>query len=291
MKSKSEKKIAFFGSSHFSSIILERLSKEFDIEFVVIKNIKSDVSKLSSRLSIKTILFENIDTDKLKDIDFCIVASFGAIIKNELLESNRFLNVHPSLLPQLRGATPIQSAIMLGLEKTGVSIIQMNERMDEGDLLSQITVEIDDRVNYLELEERLANDSIDPLIYSINNFESIIPVKQKSTDSSYCYVNDFSRDKIKIDWNSSAIDIDRLIRAAYPAWCYYVDHIVNIKSVSLTDIETNNSGDIDILSKDLLVSCKDFYIKVEEIQKEGGRYITGREFRNGLSNSSISKFN
>ena len=291
MKSKSDKKIAFFGSSHFSSIILEKLLKEFDIQFVVIKSIKSDVSKLSSQLSIRTILFEDLNSDKLKNIDFCIVASFGSIIKNNLLNSCKFLNVHPSLLPKLRGATPIQSAIIRGLKKTGVSIIEMNEKMDEGDILFQVTLEIKGRINYLELEDKIANASIDPLIYSINNFTSIIPVKQKSLDSTYCYVNDFSRDKIKINWNSSSTHIDRLIRAAYPAWCYWGENIVNIKSVSLTDIKSKKTGYIDTLSKDLLISCRDFYIKVDEIQKEGGRYISGKEFKNGLSNSSITKFN
>jgi methionyl-tRNA formyltransferase len=290
MKSKSEKKIAFFGSSHFSSIILESLSEEFNIQFVVIKNIKSDISTVSNKLSLRTILFDTLDPENIKEVDFCIVASFGAIIGRNFLNSNKFLNVHPSLLPKFRGATPIQSAIISGSKKTGVSIIKMNEKMDEGDILSQISIDMGDNINYLELEEKLANSSIKPLTYSINNFESIIPVKQDSSKATYCYISDFAREKIKINWNSNSDYIDRLVRSAYPAWCYFGESIVNIKSVSLTNRKSDKVGYIDSLNKDLLISSKDFFVKIEEIQKEGGRYITGREFKNGLSNSAILKF-
>jgi methionyl-tRNA formyltransferase len=290
MKSKIHKNVVFFGSSEFSIIILEGIYRELNIEFIVVKNFESEINKIAKKLNIKTVLFSEITLDLFEKIDFAVVASFGALIKEDFLNTCDFINVHPSYLPQLRGATPIQSTILQGLDKTGISIIKMNKGMDEGDILFQKKISIKDNLNYKELETKLAIDSIEPLIYCISNFSDITPIIQDSTLSSYCYVSDFSRDKIKISWNRNADYIERLIRAAYPAWCTFNGMNININKATVVNIKSEKPSYIFRESKDLLVGCKDFYLNIESIQKEGGKYITGREFKNGISNINIFKF-
>ncbi len=287
---KSKYKVLFFGSSLFSSIIEEGLNDYVDILYSVIKSEKVLLYKESKKLKIPTILYENVDK-VISESDFCVVASFGNIIPKNLLDKSIFLNIHPSLLPLYRGATPIQSVILNGDKYTGVSIIKMNENMDEGDVYLQKKIELKGNETYNYLEKTLAQKSVSMIFDVISNYESIIPIKQDSSKSTYCNKKNFLRENVKINWDENSLNIIRLIKAASPAWCYFNNKIINIKDAELTDIKSQKSGEIFLQSKDLLIAGADFYIKINDIQKEGGVYMNGREFKNGISNRQILHFN
>ncbi len=204
-------RIIFLGSSDFSLSILDMIYKSFDLKSVVLKSSGSKSSQpvlpesnpvllYAKKNHIKTILFEDLNDSELSNCDYIVVASFGKIIPKSIVSRYKFLNVHASLLPDLRGATPIQSAIYRGYKSTGVSIILMNDKMDEGDLLLQDKINIDDKDNYKTLESKLSLLGSDLLEKTISSFNNIVPRKQDSQEATYCYIDDFKREKGTIDW-------------------------------------------------------------------------------------------
>ncbi|MHB8443463.1 MAG: methionyl-tRNA formyltransferase [Patescibacteria group bacterium] len=275
--------IIFLGSSDFSLPILDMLYKHFDLKCVVLKSREPTAVFLYARKNnIKTVLFDELSDLNFSCCDFVVVASFGKIIPESMVLQYKFINVHASLLPDLRGATPIQTALYKGYKVTGVSIILMDAKLDEGDILSQDKVNIDDDDNYKTLENKLSLLGSDLLKKTITNFNNITPVKQDSSKATYCYIGDFKREKAMINWNNTSLDIKNKVRAFYPAWTYLNGSMCNIKEVTLTDIKANKSGHILEDTKDLLIGCLDYYIKIDLIQKEGKQYVTGRDFKNGM---------
>ncbi|MHB8362188.1 MAG: methionyl-tRNA formyltransferase [Patescibacteria group bacterium] len=280
--------IIFLGSSDFSLPILDMLYKNFDLKCVVLKSREPTAVLLYARENnIKTILFDDLNDSELSNCDYIVVASFGKIIPKSMVLKYKFINVHASLLPDLRGATPIQTALYKGCKVTGVSIILMNDKLDEGDILSQDKINIDDGDNYKTLESKLSLLGANLLEKTLNDFKNITQEKQVHSKATYCYIDDFKREKGQIDWNLESIDVINKIRAFYPAWTYLSGVLCNIKEATLTDIESEEPGHILDDTKDLLVGCSDYYIKIDLIQKEGKQYITGKDFRNGMKTKRL----
>ncbi len=275
--------IMFLGSSDFSLPILDMLYKNFDLKSVVLKtNEPTPVFLYAKENNIKTILFDDLSDLDLSNCDYIVVASFGRIIPKSMVLKYKFINVHASLLPDLRGATPIQTALYKGYKVTGVSIILMNDKLDEGDILSQDKINIDDGDNYKTLESKLSLLGTNLLQKTLSNFNHIVLEKQDSLKATYCYIDDFKREKGKIDWNETSLNVRNQVKAFYPAWTYLNGILCNIKEVNLTNIESEGPGHILNNTKDLLVGCSDYYIKIDLMQKEGKQYVTGKDFRNGI---------
>jgi methionyl-tRNA formyltransferase len=119
-------KIVFFGSTNFSSLILPYLNKNFEVELTINENIFNTENILESKAEI------------------AILAAFGKILPQEILNHFKYgiLNIHPSLLPKYRGASPVQNAILNGEKETGVTVIKLDEEMDHGPILAQEKIEI-----------------------------------------------------------------------------------------------------------------------------------------------------
>ncbi|MFC1802174.1 methionyl-tRNA formyltransferase [Patescibacteria group bacterium] len=166
--------IAFFGTPKFSVQVLDELQKSGIIPKVIItapdkpKGRKLIVTPPPTKVwaeknNIEIIQPQKLDSDfyqKLKDTDcdLFIIAAYGKIIPNNILDIPKYktLNIHPSLLPKYRGATPIQSAILSGDNETGMTIIQLDEEMDHGPILAQEIIDISDIPHISELSEKLA---------------------------------------------------------------------------------------------------------------------------------------
>jgi len=189
----------FFGSSQFSRYVLEEL----------------ELAGFSPLLSI-TSARDALPTEELRKTgaDVFVVASFGKILPKELIELPRYktLNVHPSLLPQLRGPAPIQDTI-LGKGVPGVTIIRMDEKMDHGFVITQEEEGIDDQDDFITLSERLEKRGADLLIKMIPDFITgkIKPKRQNDTQASYCKL--IKKEDGKIDFKKDALKVLRQIRA------------------------------------------------------------------------------
>ncbi len=162
---------------------------------------------------------EAIATIKALEPDLIIVIAYGLILPKQVLEIPKFgcINVHASILPRWRGASPIQHAILYGDEKTGVSIMQMDVGMDTGDYYEIATLAIDKNDNAKTLHDKLANLSIKPLMETVQKIaqhEKIIATKQDNTLATYA--PKITKDDAAINWQQAAINIEYQIRAFNP---------------------------------------------------------------------------
>lgn len=148
--------------------------------------------------------------------DLIVVAAYGQIIPSSIIYLPLYnsINVHFSLLPKYRGASPVQWVLLNGENKTGITIFELNEKMDEGDILSQEEVDILPQEKANELEARLAQKGAELLVKTISQIDKIKPRKQDHSKATYAPM--LKKEDGKIDWAKSALFIDRQVRAFNP---------------------------------------------------------------------------
>lgn len=161
---------------------------------------------------------ESVEHMKSIDADIYVVAAFGQILPQEILDIPRLgcVNIHASLLPKYRGAAPIQQAIIDGEEYTGVTIMQMDAGMDTGDILTQRKVEITEEETGGSLFDKLSQVGAELIVETLPLLEKgeITPIKQDESLSTRC--GRLSKDMGRINWNMSAKNISNLVRALNP---------------------------------------------------------------------------
>jgi methionyl-tRNA formyltransferase len=227
-------KMVFVGTGDFADLILEGLILlDFNITAVVTEKPKpsgrgkilldSPVAKIAQAFGKKLIETENIKTDEtmtniFNNIDLIILADFGQIIPEAILKLPKFgaIIVHQSLLPKYRGPSPIQTAILEGKKETGVSIIKMTPKIDEGPILKQEVVEIWPEDNSQSLKNRLANLGLKMLIKLIPKIQTGDIEEIPQDNSAATFTKKFTKAEGEIDWKKPIADINNQIRAFYP---------------------------------------------------------------------------
>ena len=161
---------------------------------------------------------EGSEIDRLKKIncDVLVVAAYGIILSKDILKIPRFgaLNIHASLLPRYRGAAPIQRAILAGEKKTGITIMQMNEKLDAGEIILQKEIEIKENNTAQEIHDKLANIGgklINDVLKKIEKGEQIKLTPQD--EKKVTYAQKITTEETKINWNKSGKEILRQIKA------------------------------------------------------------------------------
>jgi len=239
-------RIIFFGTSEFGAIILKSLAGqqivgEYKIPLVVTAPDKpagrgqevapSPVKNLASEFNISVETPEKLKgnskfINKLKRLapDFIVLAAYGKILPREILDLPKKapINIHPSLLPKYRGPTPVSTAILTGDRYSGVTIIAMNEKMDEGDLLAAARLKIASRDTTQSLETKLATlgSNLTHHVLHLMTLDKIRPQPQDHTKATYTKV--LEKKDGYIDWQTPPENLERIIRAYYPwpgAWC------------------------------------------------------------------------
>lgn len=244
----------------------------------------------------KTLKNEDV-IKQIKDFnaDIIIVVAYGKILSKEILTSAKHgcINVHASLLPQYRGAAPIQYAVLNGDKETGVTIMQMDEGLDTGDMLLVEKTEIGENETSEELFNRLSVIGANTLIKSLDMIEnnSINPIKQPSGD--YIYAKMINKSMSEIDWNKSAFQIHNQIRGLQTWPCAqtkFNSKTLKIHKSVLCDDLGNLPGEVMSNKKRLVVSCGDGKcIEILELQLEGKKRMTAKDFLAGnkIERSSI----
>lgn len=150
------------------------------------------------------------------DADIMVVVAYGLILPKAVLDIPPLgcINVHGSILPKWRGAAPIQRAVWAGDEQTGVTIMQMDEGLDTGDILSIATLTIDSAETSASLYQKLAELGPSALIDCLNQHSSLTPTKQDDAQASYAHK--LSKEEALIDWQMPAEQIARCVRAFNP---------------------------------------------------------------------------
>ena len=235
--------------------------------------------------------------DKLRELkaDVFVVAAFGQILSKEILDMPKYgcVNIHASLLPKYRGAAPINWAIINGEKETGVTIMQMNEGVDTGDMLSHVVVPIAPKETAESLFDKLAKAGAKLIVETLPKLEAgeIIPVPQDESQSSH--VKMMNKSLGKIDWNQDAVVIERLVRGlnSWPsAYTYYPG-----KSVKLWDCDVVEAaakavpGTIIAVAKDSFdVATGNGALRVLELQLEGKKrmdtksFLLGNQWKTGM---------
>lgn len=293
-------KSIFIGTDDFAVPILKKVKEKTDLILVItqppkpkgrgLKETPTPVNIEADKLGLKVLTPEKIRevTDKIRELrpDIIVLASYGQIIPKEILEIPKIgaLNVHPSLLPKYRGATPIQSALMNGERITGVTIMWMNEFLDAGDIFIQRELEIDDEDDYGSLKEKLVRLSVELMDIATDMLKEGKIIRIPQDDSKATYTKPIRKEDTTIDWNKSAPEIVNLIRALSPtpgAIAKIGNNQYKIYKARVVEYIEGEPGKVvvkDPKKGELVIATGEGGVSIIEIQPENKRRMNVKDF-------------
>lgn len=231
---------------------------------------------------------ETYEIIKAQNADFMVVAAYGLIIPQRILDipKNGCLNIHGSLLPRWRGAAPIQRALIAGDSTTGITIIQMNAGLDTGDMLLKYPVNIEKHDTTGSLYDKLTLAGAVCIDSVIKNYYQLIPEKQN--DALSCYAEKLNKEESKIDWSEDSITIERKIRGYNPipgSFTILDNKVFRVYKARVVDNNKHNHRPgtfISITKKEFLVACGHGVIALEEVQMPGSKKLDIKSFLAGF---------
>ena len=297
--------IVFFGTDRFASIILEALleSSNINIDLVITQPDRragrkgklqpSIVKILAEKNNLKLNQPENLSDYVLSKSDLNIVVDYGIIVPKKIIESPKYgsINIHPSFLPKYRGPSPIQTALLNGDEKSGITIMKMDEKMDHGPIIAQESIFIDPDDSYAILSNKMAIRASKLLLKVLPGYISgqIKPAEQGHDKSSACKL--ISREDGWVDFNKTATQIYNQFRALTPwpgVWTKLGGKRIKFLELKPSDKE-NKLGEIIFLENKLYIGCSSGSIEVCKLQLEGKKPIQSEAFINGYKNYNNKK--
>lgn len=218
--------------------------------------------------------------------DVMIVAAYGLILPQIVLDMPRLgcLNIHASLLPRWRGAAPIQRAILAGDTETGITIMQMDAGLDTGDMLSihSLPIQADDTA--VTLHDKLATLGAHAIVDALDHLPALQQQKQIQSSASVTYAEKLKKEEAAINWQLSASEIDRMIRAFNPFPSAQTTLAGNaVKIWRATPCQgLGAAGEILAANKDgIVVACGKGALRLHELQKAGGKRMDATAFLAG----------
>ena len=210
-----------------------------------------------------------------------VVVAYGKILPKEILEYPKYgcVNGHASLLPKLRGASPIQWAIVSGETETGVTAMLMDEGMDTGDILETETVKIGDNETGEELFERLSDISARLMIKTLDDLQNGAVKPKKQDESKATYAPIIKKEMALIDFNKSAKEVFNAVRGFYSWPCAYFTldgKRVKVLSCKINDKCGEPSTVIESDNK-LIIACCDKSVELLDVQPEGSKVMTASQ--------------
>lgn len=293
-------RIVFFGTPHFSAHIYEYLVKEgYEIPAVVTKPDKAQgrSSKLVPTALKKVAQCEVLQPEKAStpefeeklksyNADLFVVVAYGEILRQNILDIPRLgcINIHASLLPKLRGAAPIQQAIIDGEKVTGVTIIDMVLKMDAGDIIEMASMPIPDEMTGGELFEALMELSCPTLKKALLSFEKGLVKRVPQNHDEATFVKKITPEMCQVNWTRPAVEIHNLCRALAPkpgAWCEIQGK--RLKLLKTRVVEGNyTAGSLVSFSKSkFVVGCGQNALQILRLQPGGKGAMDAQAFING----------
>lgn len=294
-------RIIFFGTQNFGAGILRCLieSKKYEIIAVITQPDrrigreqeiqKSPVKILAEQNGLHIEQPESLKDSAiiLPESDLAVVCQYGLIIPKKILSLPKFgsINIHTSLLPKYRGASPIQTAIVNGENQTGVTIIQMDEKMDHGPILSQAEIEISPNETYPELSKKMEPLAQNLLLKTLPEYlkGELKPQAQDENLATFCKI--FSREDGVIDWHKSTEQIYNQFRGLTPwpgIWTTW-----NKKRLKLLDIKPGglkiSPGSVKIENKQIFIGTSNGSVQILSLQLEGKKEQNSANFIAGYS--------
>ncbi len=294
-----KQKIVFMGTPEYATVIFEKLLEE-DYNIVALftqPDKKVGRKQVLTPPHIKQFCLENglslpiyqpkslkeiSNIDVLKDLnpDFIIVAAYGQILSQEILNIAPCINLHASLLPLYRGASPIQSAILNDDKYTGVTSMMMEKGLDSGDILGFKYMEIKQDMNVGDLFEQLSHIAAVLTIDTITNFDRIIPKQQNNANVSHCSKIQKSDGEVEF---TNAKDLYQEFKA-YKFWPgIFLESQLKIKECKLIENNsTNKSSEIlEINSDYIVVGCTIGTIQISQVQPASKKSMNATDYIRG----------
>ena len=292
-----DKKIVFMGTPKFAVPVLEMLIENYGVDLVITQpDKKVGRKKVLTPPPVKVVALENnikvlqpekisIDEDTysiLKELnpDIIVTAAYGQLVPEKILEipKHKCINVHGSLLPKLRGGAPIQYSILEDHGKTGITIMYMVKKLDAGDMISKVEVDILDSDNYETLHDKLSVAGRDLLNETLPKIFSDDINPEKQNDEEATFARNILREDEKIDWSTSARDVFNKVRALDPtpgAFTYLEGNVLKIWSTE--EVKQGFESNFDKVGTIIKQDKKNIYIlcgnktvlKVNELQVSG----------------------
>ncbi|CAL4323571.1 Methionyl-tRNA formyltransferase [Buchnera aphidicola (Sipha maydis)] len=287
------KKIIFAGTNKFSAIHLNQLIlKKFNVIYVLTKpDKKCGRGKKKKHSAVKKIALEykipifqpkslnSIISKKFfikKKADIMIVVSYGVIIPTEIINTFPYgcINLHTSLLPKFRGPSPIQSVILSGEKKTGITIIQINKKIDSGDILYKKSLIIKKNDTCKSLSQKLSIIGKKSLVKFLKIISSQKIKKIKQIEKKATYTKIIKKKDGLIDWNTYAINIERKIRAfnPWPSSYFFINkNMIKVWKAKIINshIQDTPGKILEANKNGILISTKKKIIKLIELQFPG----------------------
>lgn len=293
-------KVLFLGTPLFAQIVLDYIIKsKHEVVGVIcqpdkpsgrgMKLISPEIKHFAEANGIKVYQFEkvrkSIEDIKAIDYDIALTASYGQILPQTFLDIKPCINVHPSLLPKYRGATPIQTAILNGDNETGVTIMRTEAGVDCGDIILQKKVQIPQDIYYNEFMIKLAHIGGEMAVKALDLIESGQDKWVKQDHDSATFVKMIKKIDGFLDFSKSADEIVNKVRALGELIsCYITIGGENIKVYKAQKVDYDilkNEKDILCIRKRFIIQCKDGAVEILRCQAPNGKILDARDFLNG----------
>ncbi len=304
-----EVQIIFMGTPEFAVPVLDALNKNYNVRAIVTQPDKpvgrkgiikpNPVKQYGIDHTILVLQPEKLKEEYMDIIDLkptlIITCAYGQIVPRELLVYPKYgcINVHASLLPKLRGGAPIHRAIIEGHKKTGITIMHMNPRMDEGDIISQAEIEITDTDTASTLHDKLSVLGSELLIKTLPSIIDGTALREQQDDSKATYAFNIQKEDEKIDFDNTCRNIYNQVRGlnSWPG-AYTILKGKRLK-VWETRIGTNvytgrlNGEIMKIYPDGIGVKCDNGEIILTSIQPEGKKKMSAKDYLNGLDEDTL----
>lgn len=232
------------------------------------------------------------ETLRALQADVMVVVAYGLILPKAVLEIPRLgcLNVHGSLLPRWRGAAPIQRAIWAGDEQTGITIMQMDEGLDTGDMLHKVYCDIASDETSTSLYAKLMEIAPNALIDVLDDLDEGKYIAEKQDDLLSNYAEKLSKEEAKLDWKLPAVQLERCIRAFNPWPISYLtlldskgtEQILKIyKATVLPHIDKPVGTILSVTKEGIQIATIDGVLNILELQPVGKKPMSVQDFLNG----------
>ena len=298
-------KIVFMGTPDFSAKVLKKLNSAYPVSAVVTNPDRpagrgnalrpSPLKLAAEELCIPVYQYEKVSREGIADIealspDLIVTAAFGQILSEKFLSVPKFgvLNVHASLLPKYRGASPIQWAILNGDEYTGVTVMRTVKEVDAGDILLANRVRIGEKETAGELFDRLADLGGDAIVEAVSLLErgEAVFTPQNAEQATHCGM--ISKSDGLMDFSRTAKQLDCFVRGMTPwpsAYTFLKGKTLKIFEVGPSNVtaEGHDFGEVVAASSSdgLCVKVGDGAVRLKELQCEGARRMSDVEFLRG----------
>lgn len=212
--------------------------------------------------------------------DFIVVAAYGQILPKDILKIAPCINLHASILPKYRGASPIQESLLNDDEYTGVTSMLMEEGLDSGDILGISYLKLEENMLVDEVFEKLSKIAAKLTITTLDNYEKINPIKQNESDVSFCK-------KIKKEYGEVDFSNAKKLFLKYKAYSFWPGVFLNsglkLKDINLLETtSTNNEAEIlDIKDDSIIIGCKKGSLEIKTLQAPSKKEINAVEYLRG----------